>query len=85
MPKFQTAENHLLSLVAEKYGLPAWPIDEVVQADHAMLATEKEQIMTHEPAPWTGMASSIKDFTIQGLLPNDAKALFLSRFEELSA
>mgnify|MGYP005850916999 FL=1 len=52
LPEFAAAEERLLQVVADRFGL-AWPIPQAVwQADDALLATEARDLMAPPPKSW---------------------------------
>ena len=55
----------------------------VKEADIVMLATEQAQIMRNRDDWEYTRGRAVADLTIKGLGPDDAMALFLSRFQEL--
>lgn len=85
MHEFQATEEKVLEAIAERFDLGPGPGDEVIEADHILLATEKALLMADEPAPWSGMAEPLNDVELPCLGPSEAKEVFLVRFEELAA
>jgi hypothetical protein len=81
-PAFRDAEDRLLALIAELYGLP-WPMPAAVHhADEVLLATELRDLMAPAPAPW-GLTAAPLDEAIVPVGPEVAEQLYLGRFGEL--
>ncbi len=81
---FREIEDHLLQVIAVKYGLP-WPMpDSVHEIDLVMLATERRDLMATPPIPWIS-TERIEPLPtpIVPWSPTVAKQQFLIRFHEL--
>ncbi len=79
---FNDAEDRLLKVIAETYGL-VWPMpSQVREADDVLLVTEARDLMVEPPADWFLEAEPLTGH-IEPLGPTDAEALFLERYEAL--
>jgi 5'-nucleotidase len=79
---FNDAEDRLLRIIAETYGL-AWPMPPQVRAaDDVLLVTEARDLMREPPADWCLEAKPLAA-RIEPLEPAAAEALFLERYEAL--
>jgi len=82
MERFRDLEDIVLQKVMEKYGL-SWPMPEPVHhADMVMLETERRDLMRPCTTPWSIDVEPLKDI-IAPLSQQEAKELFLKRFQEL--
>ena len=83
MPSYREAEDRLLQVIARRFGLP-WPLPEAVHlADNVLLATEQRDLMGPPPEPW-GLTEGPLPDRIVPLSPEEGRAAFLARFEELT-
>lgn len=81
-PKYQEIETDLMKTVAKRFDL-SWPVSKaIVEADYAILATEKRDIMGPEPASW-GPLPKPANFTIEKWTVERAYKEFIRRFEHL--
>lgn len=79
---FNDAEDRLLAVIAETYGL-AWPMPQAVRAaDDVLLVTEARDLMVTPPADWHLDAEPLSE-PIEPLAPAAAEALFLAQYEAL--
>lgn len=60
-----------------------WPAS-VHAADNAVLMAERRAVMPAPPRPWREEGTPPSNLHVVGLMPADAKALFLDRFRELT-
>ena len=82
LPDYQQAEDVILRVVAEKFGL-SWPMPQRVrEADDRLLVTEARDLMGPPPQSWGLSAQPLLD-KIEPRSAAEAEALFLRRFEEL--
>ena len=79
---FVEAEDRLLQVIIEKYGMVFPMPDDVVRADEILLATEARDLMAPPPFDWGLVADPLPE-TIEPLSPTEAKTSFLLRFAEL--
>lgn len=83
LPDYQAAEERLMRLVAERFGL-VWPMPpEVVEADTRLLATEARDLMAPPPAPW-GIGVGPLPERIVPWPAEEAERAFLARYAELT-
>lgn len=80
---YREAEDRVMGVVCEKFGLAKEMPQSVHWADGVLLATEKRDLLGPEPAPWLAMPDPLP-YRIQAVMPDKAKRLFLSRFDELT-
>jgi 5'-nucleotidase len=82
---YKKAENALIAVVCERFGLPLAEPASVKTADNIMLITEKRDLMSKSPEEWIEERTSKP---LPGVItpwsPSMAKAEFLRRFEELT-
>lgn len=78
---WKAIEARVMRAVCDRFGLPHQEPREVKAVDFAITTDEKIALMADGPA-WTGLAPPV-GAVIRGLMPQDAKALFLARFAEL--
>ncbi len=79
---FNEAEDRLLEVIAQTFGL-SWPMPTRVRAaDDMLLVTEARDLMVEPPADWQMDATPLAD-RIEPLPPDAAEALFLKRYEAL--
>ena len=82
VPDFRAAEDRLIRLIAETFGLP-WPMPHSVHhADEVLLATEARDLMAPFADDWHLKASPLAE-TVIPISPTDSEALFLARAKEL--
>ena len=84
LPEYSRIERALERVIRNKFGLPEKMSDPVHLADHALLATEKRDLMAHDPWPWP-IIDGIDPLPdkIVTWAPEIAMKLFLLRFAEL--
>lgn len=79
---FNDAEDQLLQVIANSFGL-VWPMPAAVRvADDVLLVTEARDLMVEPPADWQMEAEPLPS-PIEPLAPTAAEALFLERYEAL--
>jgi len=84
LPEYSRIEEILERVIRRKFGLPEKMSSPVRQADRILLATEKRDLMPHDPCEWTilkGIAPLSE--RIVPWLPEVAMERFLQRFSEL--
>lgn len=86
MPAYCEAEDRLMAVICDRFGLdPVCPA-EVKAADNRILRDERAALMAEPPLPW----ASIEDVPalgvhIQGWDPATAERIYLARLAELTA
>jgi hypothetical protein len=80
---YREVEDRIMLAICQAFGLATEMPPDVKRADNAVLADEAGQIMGPAPAVWT-LPEPPSGAIIVGLSPNDAKAAFLARFDELT-
>lgn len=84
MPKYSAVEDHLMTVIAECFGLPGQrPPDEVSMADTRIIIDEKEALMGPGPADW-GLPFPRLGVKIHAWDAPTAEAAYLARFDELT-
>lgn len=82
--EYKIVEERLMKVILGKFGL-SWPMPETVHhADEIMLWSEKEQLMGE--LSWGGVYGEQPDtvrYKLAGYNPEEARSIFLDRFEEL--
>jgi hypothetical protein len=87
---YQELTSRVWAMVAKRFRLPLVLPAAIRQADFRLLATEIEYLLLPTPKPWL---QGVNPFTLEelgvqhtkqlGLLPREARQLFLERFAEL--
>ena len=83
-PEYSVLEKNLQKLISTKYSLAYLMHSEVSKVDQVLLATEKESLMAHEPAPWHQMPEPADCTLIKCWDLKHAEAEFLSTFNSLT-
>jgi len=84
MPAYREAENRLMTVICDRFGLAYDCPAEVKAADNRILRDERAALMGVPPLPW----KSIEDVQplgvrIEGWTPVQAKRRYLARLDEL--
>ncbi|QDH36115.1 hypothetical protein E2E27_07430 [Porphyrobacter sp. YT40] len=85
LPDYKAIELAIEQTINERFGL--WPEAKSVikEADLRVLAAEQRQIMAEGCAEWADEAGIVPaEIIVQGLMPTEAKELFLRRFRHLT-
>lgn len=84
LPGYEGIEDRNWAVIAERYGVPYTMHPTVKGADNAVLLAEKAELLSEPPEPWHWAADlTAAPVTILGLMPDEAKRMFIERFEEL--
>lgn len=83
LPGWKAIEARIMAAVCERFGLPPNEPPEVKRVDLAIMSDERAAFMAPCDRDWGNLPPPI-GAVIGCLTPDDAKALFLSRFRELS-
>ena len=84
VPAFREAEDRILRVIAEKFGL-CWPMPpEVRQADKEILLAEKRDWVTPCRVPWTASGFTAAEERITPWTPERAERVFLTEFRLLT-
>ncbi len=83
LTKIKIIEENIFSKIGECFSLQLPMPPEVVEADLTLLATEKRDLMSQEPAPWLPMPKPLEEKIAQPLSPHLAENLFIKRFKSL--
>ena len=86
MPSFVAAEDRLMSVICERFGLdPAMPA-EVHEADSRILFDERDALMAPPPLPWPGEERVERlGVEIHGWSPSEAEARYRARLRQLTS
>lgn len=81
---FREIEDHLMSVIAAKYGLPMPMPACVKEYDLILLATERRDLMATPPIPWVSTENVVPlEEKIKPWTPEFAKFVFLAIFKRL--
>lgn len=83
MPEYVAAEDRLMLVIADRFGIPSGMPEEVKDADNRILLTERAALLAHAPAPWAQDQLRPLDVEVTGWLPGQAEAEYLTRLREL--
>lgn len=85
LPDYQAIEDRVAGIVRATFGLPVETTRAVRHADLVMLATERRDLMPHDPTPWPileGIEPLPRPISLTH--PDKIKAKFLARYVELT-
>jgi hypothetical protein len=86
LPEYKAIERRIEADVFGRFGLPAELPPEVKRADMVLLATEKRDLMPAHRDQWECIEGATPLPTrIVALYPEQARAMFLRRFHEITA
>jgi hypothetical protein len=83
LPDFCRAEQHLWTVIAERFGVPVELHPSVVKADRISLHTETRDLLVPPPVEWRQWLPPPMAETIAPLGREESALLFLRRFYEL--
>lgn len=85
MKQFEDVEELVFKVIAEKFGLPPELSAEVHRLDNVLCSTEKRDLIPYGE-PWAFMPDPSPALIIRqkNVYPEEAKEMFLDRFNELS-
>jgi hypothetical protein len=82
---YRRLERKAQAAIFEHYGLRLPFPEEVKAADMISMATEKRDLVLHDPNPWPCLAGVAPiPSTVKGLYPDPARDLFLETFDRLT-
>jgi hypothetical protein len=82
--EYRTIETRIQAAILRRLGLPETLPPEIKRADRVLLATERRDLLTHDPSPWPELAGvEPLDERIVPLPPPQARTAFLARAVEL--
>jgi len=84
MAAYRHAEQHLMTCIGYRFGIPTFDIPSIHEIDNRLLATERRDLMNcgEELDDWQLRVQPLP-LRIVGWAPPKAEAYFLSRFEHL--
>lgn len=80
---YRKVERNLQAMIYKKFGLECEEPADVKEADLRVLATESRDLMNATSMKWPGLPEPY-EFTIEPMVPEQAKELFMARFRELT-
>ncbi len=84
LPEYRRIEREVENAILQRFDVPMPLPPEVKQADLRVLAAEQRQIMPRGTDGWVrGQKVLPADVVVQHLAPDEAKRVFLARFEAL--
>jgi hypothetical protein len=83
LPDFCRAEQHLWTVIAERFGVPVEMHPSVVKADLVSLHTETRDLLPPPPVEWRQWLPAPMEQTIVPISRDYAAGFFLARFAEL--
>jgi hypothetical protein len=84
LPEYKRIERDVESAILQRFDVPLPLPKEVKQADLRVLAAEQRQIMPEGTDGWVrGQKVLPADVVVRHLSPDDAKRIFMERFEAL--
>lgn len=81
---YKSYERELQAMIYERFEVPEAARFDLDFCDAVLLATEKRDLMAREPAPWMPLPDPLEDVLFP-VPPEIAEAMFLRRYEELTA
>lgn len=81
---YRRAEQRLMNVICERFGLPTIQPECVEFADKILLATEQRDLLGKVPRPWNDGLAALPD-KITPMSPAEAKAEYITRFQQLEA
>lgn len=85
MPAYRQVEDHLMTVIAEHFGLPGVVIPQaVVDVDTRILLDERAALMPNTHYPWDIETLAPLGVDIQAWTPTVAERAYIERFDELS-
>jgi hypothetical protein len=85
LPEYEAAEGRVIAAIVERFGLPSTTMPaEVKDADNRILLTERAILMPATRYPWNIEHLAPLPVNVRGLLPSEAEAAYLDRFEALT-
>lgn len=84
IPEYRRYERRLMSVIAERFGLPMPEPPIVKEYDHRILHNERRDLMRHGILDWYLVGEPIPDLEIQAWTPAEGYDRFMSRFLQLT-
>lgn len=86
LPDYKAIENRIDCAIRQRFNLPMTPSKVIKEVDLVILATERRDLNLDIDSDWPMLAgiSPTTQLTVNPLIPRQAQALFLSRFQELT-
>lgn len=83
LPGYRDAEDRVMAAVCERFGMPPDMPVSVKEADNAILADERDQVMAPCDREWNLTRKGV-GVKIEGWSPVKAKAMFLNEFQMIT-
>lgn len=85
MPAYRQAEDNLMAVICQRFGLSPTMPAEVKEADLRILHDERDALMGPPPQPWTSIENvPPMGVRIEGWAPPEAEQRYLVRLKELT-
>lgn len=84
-PEYVAAEDRLMRVICDRFGLPHTVPDQVKEADNRILHDERAALMRPPPMPWNSLEADCRPLgvPIQGWDPATAEQRYLQRLLQL--
>jgi len=84
LPDYQHAEDRLMAVICDRFGLDQQCPPEVKAADNRILHDERDALMAAPPLPWSALENVPPlGVDIEGWAPAEAEQRYLARLREL--
>lgn len=83
MPEFRELDEHIMTLICEKFGLPLEMPESIKEADNRIIENERLALLSEPPLPWTVLHGALPNVAIQAWTPEEAEIRYLARFQNL--
>jgi uncharacterized protein len=85
MPAYRAAEDRLMAVICDRFGIDHACPAEVKVADNRILRDERDALMSAPPLPWTSIESQpALGVKVEGWSPVEAEKRYLDRLAELA-
>lgn len=84
LPEYKLAENEIMSLICDKYGLPREQPQQVKEYDRRIVIDERDALMATTQSPWPALEGYRPlGVEVRGVSPWQAEAMYTTRFIQL--
>jgi hypothetical protein len=85
MPAYREAEDRLMAVICDRFGLDHTCPAEVKAADNRILRNERDALMAPSPLPWNSIENVPRlGVNVEGWSPRKAERRYLARLAELT-